>query len=101
MGKIGPVPRASSAIGSLVPHAILTGENALGDFDHRLMPLGRLRRKSSLVVLRGNVRKQIARVHFVDDFELGQGNKERLANAEGRHTADFIEACLLCQEMSF
>jgi hypothetical protein len=56
--------RSSCATGSLVPHAILAGENALGDFDHRLMPLGRLRRKSSLVVLRGNVSKRIARVLF-------------------------------------
>jgi hypothetical protein len=48
---------------SLVPHAILAGENA---------------HKSSPVVLRGNVDKQAARVFFADDFELCQGNEERL-----------------------
>ena len=81
MYKIGPVRCASSATGSLVPHAILAGENALDDSDHCLMPLGCLA-QSSLVVLRGNVGKQTARVLFADDFELCQGNEERLANAE-------------------
>ena len=57
--------------------------------------------ESSLVVLRGKVGKQTARVLFADDFELCQGNEERLANAECRHAVGFIEAWLLCHEMSF
>jgi hypothetical protein len=40
----------------------------------------------------GYVGKQVPRVLFADDLELGQGNAERCANAAGSYAIAFIEA---------
>ena len=68
-----------------MPHAVLACEDAPNDLGHRLMLLWRLRCCGSFVVCRGNIRKQIARVLFADDFEVSQRKEERLADTKSGH----------------
>jgi hypothetical protein len=82
--------------GDLVPYAVLAGEDALDDLDHRLMLLGRLRDASSFAVRCGDIDKQIARVAFADDVEISQRQKERLADSKCGHALGVIEPCAVC-----
>jgi hypothetical protein len=84
----------------LKPHAILAGQNALDDLDHCLMPIGRPRVKCSFVMRGDNIDKQVARFLFADDLEFAQGNEKRFANTKGHLASGFIEACLLCHDMT-
>jgi hypothetical protein len=57
---------------SLVPYAVLAGEDALDDLDHRLMLLGCLRAESRLVVRGHYIGKQTAHFLFGDYVEISQ-----------------------------
>ena len=85
-----------------MPHTVLAVEDAPHNRRNSPMSLRRLRGVGGLTMRGGNIDEQVSRVLFADDLELGQGNEERFANAEGRHAQGFIETGMFCHwEVSF
>ena len=75
-----------------MPHTVLAVEDALHNHRNRPMSLRRLGCLGGVAMRGGNVGKQVPRVLFADDLELGQGNDERCANAAGSYAMAIIEA---------
>jgi hypothetical protein len=69
-------------------HAVFAGEDSLNNRDHCLVLLRRLRSTCGFLVCGYDIREQIAHVAFVDNFEVGQREKERLADAKSGRASE-------------
>ena len=84
-----------------IAHAVLTCEDALNEVHDCLMILGRGRGRSRFGVRREDIRQQVTRVLFADDFEIRQGEKQRLADAKSGNTLGTLETYGVCHVISF
>jgi hypothetical protein len=92
----------AKSTGLLVPHAVLAVEDALHNGRYSPVSVRRLGGVGGVAVRCGNVGKKVPSVLRAHDPELGQGNEERFANAEGRNAIGFMEAGMFCHgERSF